>query len=197
MELAPMRYKDFTWPHNPRTYTIDYKRSMAAHKVPFGRYYLQDLGPTRRVMKGEGEFIGPDAYDTFKALASVFYSDGPGALIHPVWQSANVYFVELSLAQEPRRNYVRYTFTFWEGFDGYQAYARSGQAQEPTGAEGQGSAAGEEAPAEGQVWHTVTRGENLWKIAGDYGVTLTSVIALNPQIKNPNFIVPGEKVRLK
>ena len=92
---------------------------------------------------------------------------------------------------------MRYTFTFWEGFDGYQAYARSGQTQETAGTGGQASAAGEEASSEGQVWHTVVSGENLWKIAGDYGVTLTSVIALNPQIKNPNLIYPGEKVRLK
>ena len=45
MELAPMRYKDFVWPHNPRTYTIEYRRAMGEHKVPFGRYHLQDLGP--------------------------------------------------------------------------------------------------------------------------------------------------------
>ena len=45
-----MRYKDYVWPHNPRTYTIDYERKMAAQKVPFGRYHLQDLGLTRRVM---------------------------------------------------------------------------------------------------------------------------------------------------
>lgn len=104
MELAPMKYKDFTWPHNPRTYTIEYRREMGVHKVPFGRYHMQDLGLTRRVMKGEGEFVGPGAYEQFKALAAVFYSDGPGALIHPVWQAANVYFVELSLSQEPRRD---------------------------------------------------------------------------------------------
>ena len=73
MKLAAMRYKDYVWPHNPRTYTIDYERRMAAQKVPFGRYHLQDLGLTRRVMKGEGEFVGPTAYEEFKKLASVFY----------------------------------------------------------------------------------------------------------------------------
>ncbi len=196
MELASMKYKDFTWPHNPRTYTIDYRRSMAEHKVPFGRCHLQDLGPTRRVMKGEGEFVGPDAYDTFKALASTFYSDGPGALIHPVWQSANVYFVELSLAQEPKKDYVKYSFTFWEGYDGYQAYARS-SAAEPTGADGGESPVSQSAGGEAAVWHTVAKGECLWSIAAKYGVSLTAVIALNPQLKNPNLIYPGERVRVR
>lgn len=201
MILSPMKYKDFTWPHNPRTYTVEFRREMGVHKVPFGRYHLQDLGPTRRVMRGEGEFVGEDAYERFKALATVFYSDGPGVLVHPVWQSSNAYFVELSLTQEPRRDYVRYSFTFWEGYDGYQAYARRAEtgknggqgtalSTSPTAGAGSGSAAGE-------VWHTVVRGENLWRIAQHYGVELTEVIARNPQLRNPNLIYPGERVRLR
>ena len=133
MKLAPMRYKDYVWPHNPRTYTIDYERKMAAQKVPFGRYHLQDLGLTRRVMKGEGEFVGPTAYEEFKKLASVFYQSGPGPLVHPVWQAAEVYFVELSLRQEPRADYVGYSFAFWEGYDGHSTGVQvTGGGGEPT-----------------------------------------------------------------
>lgn len=196
MELAPMRYKDFVWPHNPRTYTIEYRREMGVHKVPFGRYHLQDLGPTRRVMRGVGEFVGEDAYQRFKELAAVFYSDGPGVLIHPVWQAANVYFVELALEQEPRKDYVRYRFTFWESYDDYRTYAaESGQRAEAGGSGEQGAGAAE--GVTGEVWHTVVRGENLWGIARSYGVELTEVIARNPQIKNPNLIYPGERVRVR
>lgn len=64
--------------------------------------------------------MGPEAYDTFRALASVFYEGGPGTLLHPVWQSAQVYFVALALTQEPRKDYVRYTFTFWETYSRYR-----------------------------------------------------------------------------
>ena len=193
MELAPMRYKDFIWPHNPRTYTIEYRREMGVHKVPFGRYHLQDLGPARRVMKGEGEFVGEEAYKQFKDLASVFYSEGPGVLVHPVWQAANVYFVELALAQEPRRDYVRYTFTFWESYDGYQPYARR---VEEAGGESPGEDR-EKGGGSGEKWHTVAKGETLWGIARSNGVELTTVIALNPQLRNPNLIRLGERVRLR
>ena len=134
MELRPMQYKGFVWPHNPRTYTITYDRQVAVHKVPFGRYAMQDLGMTHRVMRGEGEFVGPEAYDTFRALASVFYEGGPGTLLHPVWQSAQVYFVALALTQEPRKDYVRYTFTFWE------TYSRYRDTLAPAGASDEGSA---------------------------------------------------------
>lgn len=200
MELSPMRYKDFVWPHNPHTYTIEYQRVMGNQKVPFGRYHLQDMGLTRRVMKGEGEFIGEDAYDRFKALATVFYSEGPGPLIHPVWQVSNAYFVELSLSQAPRRDYVRYTFTFWESYDGYQG--RTGLTEEKEEAAavaraGTGTTAAASGGRTGEVLHKVKKGESLWKIARDYGVELTAVIALNPQIKNPNLIYIGQEVRVK
>ncbi len=33
-------------------------------------------------------------------------------------------------------------------------------------------------------------------IARDYGLSLTELIALNPQIKNPNLILAGEEARL-
>lgn len=194
-----MKYKDFTWPHNPRTYTIEYRRAMGNHKVPFGRYHLEDMGLTRRVMKGEGEFTGADAYDQFKALATVFYSEGPGPLIHPVWQASNAYFVELSLSQEPRQDYVRYTFTFWESYDGYGGKTRLAQEKKETS--GAAAGAGKGAPAAAResavVRHKVKKGESLWKIARDYGVELQTILTLNPQIKNPNLILVGQEVRVK
>ncbi len=188
MELRPMQYKGFVWPHNPRTYTITYDRQVAVHKVPFGRYAMQDLGMTHRVMRGEGEFVGPEAYDTFRALASVFYEGGPGTLLHPVWQSAQVYFVALALTQEPRKDYVRYTFTFWE------TYSRYRDTLAPAGVsdEGSGSQSGGGTTSPGGRTHTVAQGETLWGIAQAWGVTLGELLAKNPQLKNPNVIQPGQ-----
>lgn len=193
LELSPMRYKSFIWPHNPRTYTIEYERQVAVHKIPFGRYAMQDLGLGRRVMRGEGEFYGPSAYEDFKKLATVFYDDGPGTLLHPVWQSAQVYFVELALAQEPRRDYVRYTFTFWEAYDKYR------QELVPVGQESGGQSGGSTpvTPApEGAVYHTVVSGDTLWGIARTYGVTMGEILVWNPQLKNPNVILPGQQLRV-
>lgn len=190
-----MRYKNYVWPHNPRVYSISFKRKVGVREVPFGHYAMQDLGPSYRIMRGEGEFVGEGAYDEFKKLATVFYNEGPGLLVHPVWQTANAYFVELSLSQEPRADYVKYTFTFWEDYQGQNSGLGTETAQ--TGGTSSGGGSAGTAQESGGVWHTVAKGETLWGIAVQYGVSLTEVIALNPQIKNPNLIVAGERIRVK
>lgn len=181
MKLAPMRYKDYIWPHNPETYTISFRRAVATAKVPFGRYGMQDLGLSYRVMEGEGAFAGEGAYDEFKRLATVFYEEGAGELIHPVWQASRAYFVKLELAQEPMEDYVRYRFAFWEESPLSTALIRAGE---------------ESTQRTGQKTHAVQRGETLWSIARDNGTTLQALLKANPQIKNPNLIAVGERVRL-
>ncbi len=183
-----MRYKNYVWPHNPRVYTIDYERVMAENKVPYGLYHLQDLGRTRRVMRGEGEFAGSEAYAQFGALANVFYDPGAGELIHPLWQAAKAHFVELSLKQEPRPDYVSYTFTFWEDLEYYDTQLGAVQA----GATEDGPSA-----SAGELIYKVVKGDTLWGIAKKYNVTLEQILQLNPQIKNPSLIQVGQEVRVR
>ena len=191
MRLTPMRYKEFTWPHNPEIYTVEYRRQMAAHKVPFGRCVLQDLGYTYRVLKGEGVFTGNDAYRQFQELAAVFQESGPGLLVHPVWQAERAYFVELKVTEEPLPDYVRYSFTFWEDWNGYSGGLTASDDGGALSGTGSRTAAAESATAE---TYTVRKGDTLWGIAKRYDVTLAALIAANPQIKNPNLIYPGDKV---
>lgn len=186
MSLAPMRYKDYIWPHNPSSYSIAYERRTVFHKVPFGRHFAQDLGMGPRIIRGEGAFAGEGAYGEFRRLASVFYSDGPGLLIHPLWQVSNAYFTSLTLREEPLPDYVRYSFEFRERYDGYsETLTASGGAA--SGADGAASA-GED------TVYTVVAGDTLWGLAKYYGVTLEAILAANPAVRNPNSIHVGDKV---
>ena len=46
------------------------------------------------------------------------------------------------------------------------------------------------------MYQIVKRGESLWSIAQMQSVGLQELIAVNPQIKDPNFIMVGEKILL-
>lgn len=47
------------------------------------------------------------------------------------------------------------------------------------------------------MWeHVVTAGEHLGAVAGRYGIRQRDVLALNPQLRNPDLIRPGERLRV-
>ena len=115
----------------------------------------------------------------------MFYGGGPGLLIHPVWQISNAYFTALRLEQEPRPDYVRYSFEFRERYDEY-----SEALSELSG----GTATGAEESAGRSSVHLVAGGDTMWAIALRYGVPLAELLAANPGIKNPNLIRVGERV---
>ena len=197
MILSPMRFKNYVWPHNPHTYVIDFRREIAMHKVPLGAYSLQCLGRVNRVLRGEGEFAGEGAYDEFKRLATVFYGNTPGLLIHPVWQESLAYFARLSLEQEPTQNYVHYSFEFWECCEEYQTKAldvsntAASSSSRPTGISPSSRYFGGISQ-----WVTASAGDTLWGIASRYGLSIERLISLNPQIRNSNLISAGDRIRV-
>lgn len=44
--------------------------------------------------------------------------------------------------------------------------------------------------------HIVQRGETIWDIARKYGVDVTAVQEMNPQISSPEMIMPGMKIKI-
>ena len=169
-----MRYKSFTWPNDPRTYTLSCQRQTALHKIPMGGFVVQDLGRTGTVMRGEGEFFGPNAYDSFRRLLQMFQQQDAGLLLHPMWQTGNAYFTQLRLTQEPRENYVAYAFEFCQSADG---------AQSASGAQAKG-------------YYVLQEADTLWSVAQRYDLRMRELLAMNPEIANPNHVRAGQKVRI-
>lgn len=112
--LEPMKFKDYTWPHNPRSFKMEYERQLSNLKIPYAGHVLQDLGSCARVFSGEGEFFGENAHSEITKLAEVFSEGGAGVLYHPLWSSVNAVFEKLCVTEEPIENYVRYSFRFVE-----------------------------------------------------------------------------------
>ena len=175
--LAPMKYRDFTWPNNPTTFEVELRRTLHSYKLPLSGFTVQNLGVQHRIFKGEGEFVGPDAYDSFRRLAKSFSYSGAGWLEHPVWPPVKAHFAKLSLKEEPREEYISYSFEFWESEDqtGYTAGTLDPDKVKYISAE---------------------YNDTLALIAARYSKELADITALNPQIPNPDVIAEGQIVRI-
>ena len=50
--------------------------------------------------------------------------------------------------------------------------------------------------ANGSLYYCVVKGDTLSEIAMRYGTSVNRLMALNPNIKNPNLIYPGQYIRI-
>ncbi len=172
--LAKMRYKSFVWPNNPETYTLQCARTTVVHKIPFGGSMVQDLGDACTILRGNGEFFGAGAYDTFRRLQKVFSGGGAGVLFHPILKSKRAYFTKLELTQKPCADHVAYSFEFC-------CTEETAQADEAKNAE---------------RWHVVSAGETVWSVCADFDIPVQEFVKLNPHIGDVGTIVVGQEVRV-
>ncbi len=191
LKLAPLKYKDYTWPSNPSNYTLRFEKNTAVHHYPYTNINeVDDTGMKPREVSGEGEFVGEGAYEEFKKLASIFYSKGPGPLIHPIWQIQQAVFTRLEVEQEPTPDYVKYYFSFIEHMPEVRVKEKK---QTKTSSNNKSSKSQTKTKSK---TYLVKRGDTMWNIAKRNGMSLQQLAKKNPQIKNPNLIYPGQKINL-
>lgn len=165
MSLPPMRFKTFSWPKNPAKLHISSERQVKEVFLPFLQSSFQDLGSKRRIVSGEGVFLGPHAADAFQSLSGLLSQGGSGTLSLPALPPLSASLVRLDLLADPLPNSVRYSFEFWE------------DPAAPSDSASNASLRSVPVPAGGNVWAT----------ANQYGCSYQQVIDKNPHIQWPNF----------
>lgn len=203
MGLAPLKFKGYVWPHNPSIYSIRFTKDVIKHRYPgLNNADLEDLGMDARVFIGSGAFFGPNAYDQFKELATVFYDKGPGMLIHPIWMPTKAIFVRLEAKQEPTPNYVEYEFEFIEHVD-IQIIQEIKSTETPnSGSNSNGSTNSTNnksnvSSSNKNITYTVKQGDTLSGIGAKFGVPWKNIANANKNlIKDPNMIQIGWKLTI-
>lgn len=112
--MDKLKFKNFVWPRNPEHYKVHYDHELVYEEVTVDVLELKGLSEVRRTVTGSGVFSGDTAYSDFKKLETLCSQKDAGSLIHPVWGTINAFFMELDMTQEPRENYVAYSFKFLE-----------------------------------------------------------------------------------
>ena len=106
-----LTFKTFAWPSNPHTYRESYVRE-PQYYTQDGNTYFDGMGEMKRKITGSGVFSGENAYTEFKKLIDLFEQGEAGNLEHPVWGIRFCYLTGMELTQEPREDYVSYSFEF-------------------------------------------------------------------------------------
>lgn len=109
--MDSMSYKTFVWPTNPKTYKEVWTREPKYSTVE-GETVYEGMGPLKGIIRGSGAFLGSGAYENFRALLTLAKEKKVGELRHPLWGIRQAYLTGLEMTQEPRENYVGYSFEF-------------------------------------------------------------------------------------
>ena len=110
--MSNLFFRGYVWPQNPETYRQSFVREPVYVKDEAGNVSFVGLGLLKRVVTGSGAFYGADAYENFRELAALCDNAAAGALTHPAFGTVQAFLTKLEMTQQPRADYVAYSFTF-------------------------------------------------------------------------------------
>lgn len=171
MTLTPMRFDGYTWPHNPRSLTLESGRRTIEFAPPLRDAGMTLAGERITAVEGTGEWYGGDALSQYAELYALYRRGGVGVLAIPGLEAMHACFVSLTLTAAPSDGVPGYRFRFER--------AAAPQAEQPT-----------------QYTVTSGDGESLWDVSYRLGIGIDQLVELNPQIRYPDAVMINERVRI-
>lgn len=198
-QFTKLRYKEFTFPHNPSTTSFTCDKAYVKHKYPkISGAELEDFGTNAIVITGNGEFFGSKAYTYWSKLWAEFLKQGTGSISHPVFTNVSRgIMTKLTANLEARENYISYSFEIVA--DGQPKNTSYVSVVNTTKSTTVVSVDGKTTTTSNIIKHTVKSGEYLIKICKDYskkyGVTVDwKLVASYNKLKNPELLSVGQKI---
>lgn len=170
--MNKMSFRDFTFRNNPEKIRLVYSKKLKTFRPPNSAAVVQNLGDDLRIVSGSGEFFGEEAFSDFFALADEFAKKDCGVLTLPGFDAFTAQFKNLELVGNGGDGTVGYKFEFWEVPGEVKETAKNSK-------------------------YTVVGTESLWDVSAATGVSLQSLLSLNPGIRSPFDLCEGQEVRLK
>ena len=170
MILSTMRFAGQSFKYNPVELKIENKKMHKSSMIPFKGEYSSAGLPRCTVISGRGEFVGEDCIEQYKSLLALYETGSEGVLSIPGLMPVYAYISGVSAVGETTPDLISYTFEFTE-----KTGVRERKKRE---------------------FHIVREGETLFDIAYIEGISIESLVRLNPDIRRPDSLVTGEKVRL-
>ncbi len=171
MISASMRYKNFTWHHNPKKLKIKNSKRTISIDYPYSYTEIEEMFNENAVIEGEGELFGEDCIHQFNNLCRLFSSKNKGILSIGGIPSFEAYFTKLELLCEPKNNILAYSFQFSEC---------SSKEKRDTGIK----------------YYIAKSEETLWDISYKYNISVETLARLNTQYKRPDSVQEGDRVVL-
>lgn len=171
MTSALIRYKGFTWHHNPKVLKIQNAKKTLELTYPYDFATTSEMFRQGCVIKGEGELYGEDCIEQFNKLNELFAEKGEGVLSVGGLPSVVAIFKKLELLCEAKENVISYSFEFEENSTKEKSLYKT-------------------------PYHIAVSGETLWHISNTYNVPVETLAKLNPIYKRPDSVKVGDKVIL-
>ncbi len=165
-----MRYKGFTFRVNPLSVEITASDSESKYTLPFKGEVVVSKGAGCRLVKGKGVLKGEDCIEQYAELRALYMKGGEGVLSLPGLMPFKAFFTKLVAGADVTPDRISYSFEFTEESS--------------------------ERPDTLPELHTVKEGETLYDIAFEYGVKTEKLLMINPDIKRPDELEKGHRLRL-
>lgn len=165
-----MKFKDFTFPSNPREIEINISSNIQSKGIYGGSSATENISVNPIIISGKGEFFDDHAEELCLYLQHMLKDKTAGELMLPSSAGLNAFLTEFTYSKNCRKGSIEYNFVFTESCS--KTYSKR------------------------KTNYTIAKkNENAFEIAGRCNISVSDIMNLN-NFPTPFSINEGDRVVL-